>query len=459
MAAHTLHQSILREYDIRGVVGETLSADDAYAIGRSFGSIVSQNSGRTVAVGHDGRHSSPGFEKVLVDGLTDCGLEVVRIGLGGTPMLYFSVHDMAADAGIMVSGSHNPPDFNGFKMVLSDRPFFGSDIQRLGAVAEKNEWVSGSGISRNCEIIEKYVARILTDYTSPRGLRVAWDSGNGAAGPAVEKLIKSLPGTHYPLNLEVDGDFPNHHPDPTIPECLEQLQTEVTKHDCDLGIALDGDGDRIGVIDDQGEILWGDQLMVMFAADVLGSKPNSTIIADVKASQILFDEISKMGGKPEMWRTGHSLIKSRMLETGASLAGEMSGHIFFADKWFGFDDGLYAAIRLLSYLGKQDRPLSEIRAELPEVFNTPEIRIACEDHRKFDVVNRVLSSIKDGNAKIIDVDGIRVQTNDGWWLLRASNTEPVLVARCESNSPGGLLRLQDTLKHQLSRNGVKITKL
>ncbi len=459
MAAHALHQSIMREYDIRGIVGETLSAEDAYAIGRSFGSIVSQNRGRTVAVGYDGRHSSPGFEKALVDGLTDCGLEVIRIGLGGTPMLYFAVHDMAADAGIMVSGSHNPPDFNGFKMVLSGRPFFGPDIQNLGAVAEKNEWVSGSGNSHNCEIIEKYVARILNDYTSPRGLKVAWDSGNGAAGPAMEKLIESLPGTHYPLNSEVNGDFPNHHPDPTVPECLEQLQTEVAERSCDVGIAFDGDGDRIGVIDDQGEILWGDQLMVLFAADVLRSKPNSTIIADVKASQILFDEILKMGGKPEMWRTGHSLIKSRMIETGAPLAGEMSGHIFFADKWFGFDDGLYAAVRLLSYLGKQNKPLSEIRAELPEVFNTPEIRIACEDHRKFDVVNSVLSSIRESNAKIIDVDGIRVQTNDGWWLLRASNTEPVLVARCESNSQRGLQRLQDTLKHQLSRHGVKTSAL
>ena len=459
MAGHILHQSILREYDIRGIVGETLSADDAYAIGRSFGSIVSQNSGRTVAVGYDGRHSSPGFEKMVVDGLTDCGLEVIRIGLGGTPMLYFAVHDLAADAGIMVSGSHNPPNFNGFKMVLSDRPFFGQDILRLGAVAAKKEWVSGSGYSHNYEIIQKYVARILRDYTSPRGLKVAWDSGNGAAGPAMEKLIESLPGNHYPLNSEVNGDFPNHHPDPTVPECLKQLQMEVAERRCDLGIAFDGDGDRIGVVDDQGEILWGDQLMVLFAADVLSFKPNSTIIADVKASQVLFDEILKMGGTPEMWRTGHSLIKSRMIETGAPLAGEMSGHIFFADKWFGFDDGLYAAVRLLSFLGKQNKPLSEFRAELPKVYNTPEIRIACEDLRKFDVVSRVLSSLRDSNAKIIDVDGIRVQTDDGWWLLRASNTEPVLVARCESYTASGLQRLQDTLRDQLSENGVKISEL
>ena len=459
MAGHILHQSILREYDIRGIVGETLSADDAYAIGRSFGSIVSQNSGRTVAVGYDGRHSSPGFEKMVVDGLSDCGLEVIRIGLGGTPMLYFAVHDLAADAGIMVSGSHNPPNFNGFKMVLSDRPFFGQDILRLGAVAAKKEWVSGSGYSQNYEIIQKYVARILRDYTSPRGLKVAWDSGNGAAGPAMEKLIESLPGTHYPLNSEVDGDFPNHHPDPTVPECLEQLQTEVAERGCDLGIAFDGDGDRIGVIDDEGEILWGDQLMVLFAADVLASKPNSTIIADVKASQVLFDEISRMGGKPEMWRTGHSLIKSRMIETGAPLAGEMSGHIFFADKWFGFDDGLYAAVRLLSYLGKQNKQLSEIREKLPTVYNTPEIRIACEDDRKFEVVTSVLSSVRDSNAEIIDVDGIRVQTDNGWWLLRASNTEPALVVRCESFSLCGLLRLKETIKDQLSKNGVKISEL
>ncbi|MEK9931201.1 MAG: phosphomannomutase/phosphoglucomutase, partial [Rhodospirillaceae bacterium] len=304
-----------------------------------------------------------------------------------------------------------------------------------------------------------YVARILRDYTSPRGLKVAWDSGNGAAGPAMEKLIESLPGTHYPLNSEVNGDFPNHHPDPTVPECLKQLQMEVAERGCDLGIAFDGDGDRIGVVDDQGEILWGDQLMVLFAADVLGSKPNSTIIADVKASQVLFDEILKMGGAPEMWRTGHSLIKSRMIETGAPLAGEMSGHIFFADKWFGFDDGLYAAVRLLSFLGKQNKPLSEFRAELPKVYNTPEIRIACEDLRKFDVVTRVLSSLRDSNAKIIDVDGIRVQTDDGWWLLRASNTEPVLVARCESYTASGLQRLKDTLRDQLSENGVKISEL
>ncbi|MEK9684169.1 MAG: phosphomannomutase/phosphoglucomutase [Rhodospirillaceae bacterium] len=454
MRTHLFDSSILREYDIRGIVGKTLSALDAHAIGRAFGSVVVRMGGKTVCVGYDGRHSSPPFECAVVEGLLASGLKVFRMGLGSTPMLYFGVNNLPADAGIMVSGSHNPPEYNGFKMMLGRAPFFGSDIKRLGEIAAQADWTAGRGSCEDVDILEPYVSRMARDYVSRNGLKVAWDAGNGSAGPAMVRLTEKLPGSHELINEKVDGNFPNHHPDPTVPECLEQLKDVVVQSGSDIGLAFDGDGDRIGALDEKGRILWGDQLMILLAADVLKSHPNATIIADVKASQVLFDEIKRMGGRPMIWRTGHSLIKARMAEVGSPLAGEMSGHIFFADKWYGFDDGLYAAVRLLNYLAELKNPLSEIRDSFPKVFNTPELRFRCNDERKIEVVSEVSNRVKLTEENIVDVDGIRVQTEDGWWLLRASNTEDVLVARCEADSEDGLERVYQALGEQLSKSHI-----
>ena len=455
---HRIEPTILREYDIRGVVGDTLSADDALAIGRAFGTMVVEAGGKSVCVGYDGRLSSPEMEAAVVSGLKACGLKVVRVGLGPTPMLYFAVNVVPADAGIMISGSHNPPDYNGFKMMLGKAPFYGTDIQRLGKIAAEGAFASGAGSVEEWPALDAYVDRLVKDFRGTRSLRVAWDAGNGSAGQAMAMVSARLPGTHILLNEAIDGTFPAHHPDPTLPECLEQLQETVRREKCDLGLAFDGDGDRIGAIDGQGRILWGDQLMVLLADDVLREKPGSTVIADVKASQVLFDEIARMGGKPLMWRTGHSLIKAKMAETRAPLAGEMSGHIFFADKYYGYDDGLYAAVRLLGYLSTRSESLAQLRDSLPQLVNTPELRFPCSDTRKFAAVEEVKARLAATGAKIIDVDGLRVTTDDGWWLLRASNTQDVLVARCEAKDEAGLGRLRDALVDQLVKSGIEPPK-
>jgi len=456
LSGHRFDPTILREYDIRGIVGETLSIDDARAIGRAFGTMVVENGGKSVCVGYDGRLSSPDFEQAVVDGIMACGLTAVRIGLGSTPMLYYSVHVVPADAGLMISGSHNPPEYNGFKMMMGKGPFYGDDIQRLGVIAGEGAYATGRGDSVDHPVLEDYVARLAQDYNGERPLKVAWDAGNGSAGDAMAMLTRRLPGEHILLNEVIDGMFPNHHPDPTLPECLEQLQEAVRTEGCDLGVAFDGDGDRIGAIDGQGRILWGDQIMVLLARDVLAAQPGATIIADVKASKSLFDEVARMGGVPLMWRTGHSLIKAKMAEIKAPLAGEMSGHIFFADKYYGFDDGLYAAVRLLSYISRQDCSLAEIRDSLPQPVNTPELRFPCDEVRKFAVVEEVAARLGEAGADVIDVDGVRVTTEDGWWLLRASNTQDVLVARCEAANVAGLNRLRDAMVEQLTACGIEL---
>lgn len=455
MSGHSFDPTILREYDIRGIVDETLSLEDARAIGRAFGTMVAEKGGKTVCVGYDGRLSSPAFEEAVVEGIVACGLTAVRIGLGPTPMLYYAVNVVPADAGLMISGSHNPPKYNGFKMMMGKGPFYGDDILRLGTIAGEGAYASGDGSSVGEPVFDDYVARLAKDYVGGKELKVAWDAGNGSAGDAMAALTKLLPGEHILLNEEIDGMFPNHHPDPTLPECLEQLQDVVRSEGCDLGFAFDGDGDRIGAIDAQGRILWGDQIMVLLSADVLASHPGATIIADVKASKTLFDEVAKMGGNPLMWRTGHSLIKAKMAEIKSSLAGEMSGHIFFADKYYGYDDGLYAAVRLLGYVSRQDSSLAEIRDSLPQPVNTPELRFPCDDTRKFSVVTEVAARLKEAGADVIDVDGVRVNTKDGWWLLRASNTQDVLVARCEADDEAGLGRLRDALVAQLVASGIE----
>jgi phosphomannomutase len=453
---HKFDSTILREYDIRGVVGKTLHVADAAAIGRAFGTLVRRNGGKKVALGYDGRLSSPGLAKACVDGLLSTGLDVVEIGVAATPMLYFAVWHLDTDGGIMITGSHNPPDFNGFKMMMGKKSFFGADIQKLGEIAAKGDFETGSGKPEKKAVLDDYAARLLKDVKPGRNLKVAWDTGNGAVGVSIRAVVDKLPGTHFILNEKVDGTFPAHHPDPTVPENLKQLQATVKKEGCDLGIAFDGDGDRIGAIDGKGRILWGDQLLILWARDVLKQRPGATIIGDVKASQALFDEIQRAGGTPLMWKTGHSLIKSKMADLKAPLAGEMSGHVFFADTFYGFDDALYCGLRLLNIVAGGEQSLAEMRDKLPQLVNTPELRFDCPDDRKFKVVEEVKARLKQAGAKVNDIDGVRVSTPDGWWLLRASNTQPVLVARCESQDEAGLERLRSDLKTALSASGVTL---
>jgi phosphomannomutase len=454
---HQFDPTILREYDIRGIVGTTLSAADARAIGRAYALTLAEANGSRLAIGYDGRLTSPELEAALVDGVTSEGMDVVRIGLGPTPMLYYAAATLGVDGGIMVTGSHNPPDYNGFKFVFQGRSFYGAAIQRLGETARRLGVPSGDrGRVDERAIREDYVTRLERDYHGGRPLSVAWDAGNGATGEVVQELTARLPGRHILLNETIDGTFPAHHPDPTIPDNLIQLQDTVARERCDLGIAFDGDGDRIGVVDSRGRILWGDQLMIVLARDVLSRHPGAPIIADVKASQVLFDEIGRLGGRPVMAATGHSLIKAKLAELAAPLAGEMSGHIFFGDDYYGFDDAVYVAVRLLDVLSRSPDSLAEMRDRLPAVVNTPELRFACAEDRKFEVVREVRERLLKAGAEMSDIDGVRVRTPEGWWLLRASNTQAVLVARAESSTEVGLARLKRELSRQLAASSVTL---
>ncbi len=453
--AHVLHSSILREYDIRGVVGDTLHAADVTAIGQAFGTILVRDGGTSAAVGYDGRLSSPELAAALVDGLTAAGIDVVRTGLGPTPMLYFATHHLGTDAGLMITGSHNPPDFNGLKIVKQGKTFFGADIQHLGDVARAGDVATGQGRARDAVVLEDYVARLRRDLVLRKPLRVAWDAGNGAAGEALVRLVDGLPGEHILLNETIDGNFPAHHPDPTVEANLDQLKAVVAADGCDLGVAFDGDGDRIGVIDGLGRVIWGDQLLCLLARPVLRDHPGATIIADVKTSQVFFEEIVRLGGAPLMWKTGHSHIKSKMAELGAPLAGEMSAHIFFKDRYYGYDDALYAAVRLLNVLEDEDAALTEIMDAMPKTVSTPEIRFDCPDERKFQMIADLQDRLKDrADVTVHDMDGVRVQSDDGWWLLRASNTQPVLVARCEAADEAGLARLKAALAQAIKDCGL-----
>ncbi|MEE4201111.1 phosphoglucomutase/phosphomannomutase PgmG [Erythrobacter sp.] len=475
--SHSFDPTVLREYDIRGIIGETLGADDARAIGRSFGSMLvrdmnAQGTGAAtpcVAVGYDGRVSSPMLEHALVEGLNSSGCDVLRIGLSATPMLYYAeASSEEVHGGIQITGSHNPPNYNGFKMVFRGRPFFGDDIQKLGRIADAGEWTDGAGSVAERDIMSEYVERLLeglagVDAQALSSIKVGWDAGNGAAGPALEALTARLPGEHHVLFTEVDGHFPNHHPDPTVEANLADLRALVDEKKLDFGVAFDGDGDRIGAIDGEGRVIWGDQLLMIYAEDLLRSRSDQseapTIIADVKASRALFDHVAKHGGTPLMWKTGHSLIKSKMKETGAPLAGEMSGHVFFADSYYGYDDALYAGVRLIAAAARLGKSVTQLRSEMPAMVNTPEMRFQVDEARKFpaiaEVTERLTGNPGPGVEEVNATDGVRVNTADGWWLLRASNTQDVLVARAESDSEEGLERLIAQIDEQLALSGLE----
>jgi phosphomannomutase len=459
--SHTFDSTVLREYDIRGIIGETLGAEDARAIGRGFATMLREAGGKKVAVGYDGRLSSPMLEHALIEGLTAAGCDVVRVGMGPTPMLYYaeaSAEDV--QGGIQITGSHNPANYNGFKMVFMGRPFFGEDILEIGRRAQAGDWADGSGTVETREVLGEYIERMLTglegiDRETLAGLRIGWDAGNGAAGPALEALTARMPGEHHLLFTEVDGSFPNHHPDPTDPANLEDLQRLVADKNLDFGVAFDGDGDRIGAIDSEGRIIWGDQLLMIYAEDLLARMPGATVIADVKASRALFERVAELGGQPLMWKTGHSLIKSKMKETHAPLAGEMSGHVFFADTYYGYDDALYAAIRLIAASARLGRSVTELRGAMPAMVNTPELRFQVDESRKFAAIEEVKQRLAGTDAVVDGTDGVRVTTDDGWWLLRASNTQDVLVARAESEDQAGLDRLLAQIDEQLAASGLQ----
>lgn len=463
MKAHVFTPATLREYDIRGEVGINLSESDAYALGLAFGSFV--RCGETggdapqICVGRDGRLSSPALAQALIRGLVETGAQIEDIGLGPTPMLYFTVKEREADAGIMVTGSHNPAGHNGFKMMLRSGPVFGERVQEIGRIAATGDFASGVGAARQIDIRKDYIQRLLKDHTGARPLKVAWDAGNGAAGEVMRRLTQKLPGEHILLFDEIDGRFPHHHPDPAVDENLADLRRCVLENGCDLGVAFDGDGDRIGVVDEKGDILRSDILMTLYARDVLKSFPGAAIIGDVKCSQIMFDEIARLGGQPVMWKTGHSPIKAKMAELGAKLAGELSGHISFADKYYGFDDALYCAVRLLNLVCAAGGPLSTLTQDLPRLYNTPEIRIEVREDEKFSIIPRILGDLKaalPASTTINDIDGIRVGVPDGWWLLRPSNTQAAIVFRAESPSPGGLERLKNMALHEMEKLGYSL---
>jgi phosphomannomutase len=451
---HNFNPTILREYDIRGIVGDTLTEDDAYALGRTFASQAREEGARRIAVGRDGRVHSGALEAALIRGLNESGVDVVQIGMGPSPMLYFATHYLDVDGGLQVTGSHNPADYNGFKLLLKGRSVFGAEIQAIGKRAASGHWFHGNGTIEEVDIREAYVDRLLEGF-SGKPFRIGWDAGNGAAGPILDMLVERLPGDHHVIFSEVDGRFPNHHPDPTVEANLSDLKALVEREQLDFGIAFDGDGDRIGAVDGKGRVIWGDQLLMILAEAVLKELPGATIIADVKASQTLFDRVAELGGKPLMWKTGHSLIKSKMKETGAPLAGEMSGHIFFKHRWYGFDDALYAAVRLIEAVSQSGRSLTELKDAMPKSVATPEMRFPVDEAKKFAIVDEVRDRLESDGAKVDATDGVRVSTADGWWLLRASNTQDVLVARAEAKDEAGVERLVAQIDEELAKSGIK----
>lgn len=439
-------KDIFRAYDIRGVVGESLTDDTVKAIGRALGSEADECGEQTVIIAHDGRLSSPHLRTALAQGLQNSGRNVIDIGMVPTPVLYFATHFLESNTGIMITGSHNPPEYNGLKMVVNGETLSEERIQRLRQRIENNDLVTGSGSLETKDINPDYVGTIADDIQIGQPIKVVVDCGNGVAGNIAPVLMRSIGCEVVELYCDVDGNFPNHHPDPSKPENLKALIQSVESEGADLGLAFDGDGDRLGVVDSEGNIIWPDRQMMLFSADVLSRQPGADIIFDVKCSKHLATEIVNHGGRPIMWKTGHSLIKAKIKETGAQLAGEMSGHIFFTERWYGFDDALYSAARLLEILSADSRSSSEIFAELPDSVNTPELNIRLAEGENFLFIEKLLSQASFTDAKITTIDGLRVDFTDGWGLVRASNTTPSLVLRFEADDEQALKKIQEQFK-------------
>ncbi len=434
--------SVFREYDIRGVYGKDLSEAAAVEIGKAFGSWLYMAGGRRVSLGYDVRLSSPALREAVLSGLLSTGVHVVDIGLCPTPVLYFSLFQLPVDGGVMITASHNPSEYNGFKLCFEKQSLFGAQIQEIRSIMERRDYRQGTGeVTFTKDFLSTYLDFFVSHF-GPISKKVVVDCGNAAAALIAPDILKRLGCSVIPLYCEPDGRFPNHHPDPTVPENLSDLIASVRKEGADVGVAFDGDADRLGAVDEKGNILFGDMLTLLFAKDILKEKPGATVISEVKASQIFYDEVARQGGVGLMWKTGHSLIKAKMKETGALLAGEMSGHLFFADRYFGYDDAIYAACRLIEILSKGGLPLSSYFVDLPKSFVTPEIRVDCPDDKKFNVVKRCLEYFST-RYKTIALDGARVMFDGGWGLIRASNTQPALVLRFEADSPERLKEIQE----------------
>ena len=444
-----MNENIFREYDIRGIVGEQLTNDTVGLLGRAIGTFFARSGARRIAVGYDARESSPGFFELLSNGFNSCGIDAVLIGMVPTPVLYHTVFTKPVDGGVMITGSHNPPDHNGFKICLGKQTLFGSQIQEIKQIALSAEFSSGQGKIETISVLDDYIADITSRIQiGPRKLKAVVDAGNGMGGVTAVPVFEKLGIDLTKLYTEPDSTFPNHHPDPTVTENLLDTIEAVTAFEADIGIAFDGDADRIGVVDETGRIIWGDELMVLFSRSILSERPGSTIIAEVKCSQRLFDDIESHGGNAVMWKAGHSLIKSKMKETGAVLAGEMSGHMFFADRFYGFDDATYAGARILEILSNTDKKLSELLADLPPTFSTPELRVPCADETKFDVVQKIADEFSNTN-KVITIDGARIIFDHGWGLVRASNTQAILVLRFEADSQEHLDQIRGIVEHRV----------
>ncbi len=447
-----LKPTIFREYDIRGVAETELLSPDVAELGRGLGTLLQRKSGRSIGasinLGRDCRLSSTRLRDALLEGLLASGCEVTDIGVVPTPLLYYSAVHTDADGAVMITGSHNPAEFNGFKTVCGSTTLHGETIQEVLHVIQKRDFIDGKGSHRDMDVIDAYLDQVAPQFDFERRIKVVFDAGNGTAGPVVHRLLERLNVEATELFFDMDGRFPNHHPDPTVPANLRHLQEAVKAHKADLGIAFDGDSDRIGAVDENGDVIYGDMLLLIFGREILTRKPGSTFIGEVKCSQVLYAELKRLGGNPIMYKTGHSLIKAKMKEAHAELAGEMSGHMFFADRYFGYDDAIYAACRLMEIVSKSGQPLSAQLAGLPRMVSTPEIRVDCPDEVKFQVVARVAEQFKRSH-QVIDVDGVRVLFEHGWGLLRASNTQPVLVMRFEAADEGLLAAYQQEIEGAL----------
>ncbi|HEY0930206.1 MAG TPA: phosphomannomutase/phosphoglucomutase [Gemmatimonas sp.] len=455
-----ISQTIFRQYDVRGIVGQDLTEDVAYGLGRGYAALLAQRGVQgAVAVGRDNRPSGDALRDALVRGLTECGVDVVDVGVVPTPLLYWALHHESVVGGIQITGSHNPPEYNGFKMCLGTASLHGADIQTLYQLIVGGQFPTGSGQVRHVEVIDRYVADIVAKIgplTHPDGspLKVVYDCGNGAGALVAPQLMNALGVQGTGLFTESDGTFPNHHPDPTVPENLEDCIAAVASSGAELGVAFDGDADRIGVVDRNGRIIWGDHILILYARDVLArTGAGQPIIFDVKCSQALTDAIAAAGGTPVMWKTGHSLIKDKMKEMHAPIAGEMSGHMFFTEGFYGHDDALYAAARLLRIVADSGRRVDELLADVPHFVSTPEIRIDTDDTTKFAIMDKAVPHFK-ATHDVIDVDGVRVLFGDGWGLLRASNTQPVIVARYEARSEERLAEIRGVMEGWLREQGV-----
>ena len=441
---------MFREYDIRGKVDEDLTVEVAEAIGKAYGTVIKRKGGKKVVSGRDGRLSGPKLQSALIKGILSTGVSVVNIGLTPTPVMYFSLFKLeGVDGGIQVTGSHNPPEFYGFKICVGKGTIYGEAIQELRRLIEAEDFERGEGVEEEFDILPMYLGFLKENIHLARPLKVAIDCGNGVTSLTGPQAFKDQGCKVISLYCEVDGTFPNHFPDPVVEANIADLRETVLREGADFGVGYDGDGDRIGVVDDKGQILWGDQLLIIFAREILKEHPGAKIIGEVKCSQVMYEEIARLGGQPIMWKTGHSLIKNKMKEEKAVLAGEMSGHIFFADRFFGFDDAVYASLRLAEIVASSDIPLSEMLAGLPKMVSTPEIRVECPDEKKFEIVRRLTERLKQEGFKVIDIDGARVIFEDGWGLVRASNTQPVLVLRFEAKDEKRLQEIRSLIERYL----------